>query len=194
MCYSLWKYYYIILLDNLHVPSSPGMWEEPDSGPDSLVSCSFVDIQPFPTAATCAMSPKKCHARPGLKMRLNEFQRVHLKSTWYICLDPGTDPYVETAAVRFKCHAGSRHKVEIHSISDLPRSDWDILWFHLNPLTPFFFFLWWYSLFYWQTFTVTSVSLSCLPLHGFVLKVCWFLGAQGTWFNFVLSLYSLIKG
>lgn len=179
MCYSLWKYYYIILLDNLHVPSSPGMWEEPDSGPDSLVSCSFVDIQPFPTAATCAMSPKKCHARPGLKMRLNEFQRVHLKSTWYICLDPGTDPYVETAAVRFKCHAGSRHKVEIHSISDLPRSDWDILWFHLNPLTPCFFF---------------SLMVQFVLLANFYSYLCLTLLSALTWLCFKSLLISWCPG
>lgn len=71
--------------DYRHVPSSPGMWEEPDAGADGLVS-SFVVLR-CPTPQQQPVMSARSATRPGPKISWTTFKWVnYLKRTWFIIL------------------------------------------------------------------------------------------------------------
>lgn len=154
--------------DHRHVPSSPGMWKEPDTGPDGLVSSFLVLHWPSPTAATCVMSARSA-TRPGLK---NEVERVSNGwITWWV-LDLSArilgNNTCQISDIQVPVMFLSTD-FEKHSTTILPRSDCDIP--HSILTLPPLFFFWWSNLFY--CLNLLRVSLSCLPLHGFAVKSVW---------------------
>lgn len=167
--------------DYRHVPSSPGMWKEPDAGPDGLVS-SFIVLHWPPPQQQPVMSARSA-TRPGLKISWTSFKWLnYLKRTWFICLGHVhvwkhlSDKWCSSVPHVF------RHKFEKHSTTILPRSDRDIPSLHFNP------FHWWSNL----SNPVVSHSLVCPS--WLCCKIFFDLRCPGNLFNFVLSLYSLIKG
>lgn len=178
--------------DYRHVPSSPGMWKEPDAGPDRLVSTFLVFHRPSPQQQP-VMSARSA-TRPGLKVAVNEFQIgwITLKRINLL----GTHPYVEKHKSDVppplpRCVYAQIWKAFTTTI--LPRSDCDIPSLHFNPFHLLFF-----SFFLMEQFVLLPNPVTCSTLLSALTWLCCkvFLicGAQGTWFNFVLSLYSLIKG
>lgn len=65
-----------VIPDYRHVSSSPGMWKEPDTCPDGVVS-SLIDLH-WPTPQQQPVMSARSATRPGLKNMLNKFQMVEL--------------------------------------------------------------------------------------------------------------------
>lgn len=158
--------------DYRHVPSSPWMWEEPDTGPDGLVSSFLVLHWLFPTAATCHVC-KKCHQT----WAKYEVERVSNGWISWRALDL-------SARILEQTHMWKRHLsdkwcsgarcVLKHTFWKLFNNHFAQVWLRrsLTPFEPFHLFSFW-----WSNFCIANllrVSLSCLPLHGFAVKSVWF--------------------
>ena len=50
-----------VIPDHRHVPSSPGMWEEPNAGPDRLVSSSSVPLSLTTHSSNVRHTPEICY-------------------------------------------------------------------------------------------------------------------------------------
>lgn len=144
----------------------------------------FPHCSHWPTTQQWAVMCATSATRPGLKIRWTSFKWLHfLKRTWFICRghiqvwEHLSDKWCWSAFPAFE------HKFEKHSTAILPRSDWNIPSLHITRST---------FLNLMEQFGYVSHSLVCPS--WLCCKICLVCAARGTWFNFVLSLYSLIKG